>query len=646
MRLFIQFWFTALLIVPSAFASNECSQLFAFDFSQHKNVTESQILAYQTLARSVTGPRLDVRSDAAQGMVELRRLFLAMGPGEFNAFWSTVSKKDVRVLTELVSNGSIPASELQLQRLLALDRFINDDKFSIFSRENPWDALQTFYPMFRAPGHVNNLGGVIGGVDTHAMTELQKEIIAAARGKVSRFTRGSFFRRLFHDPYFAAKSIVAFNDQIRLRLEYIDAVSTALNNEISDESNLKLTQDEIHRLKAMFDEIHKARKFILADLEKVYGQDITTGGYIVIPQKADLYFIASNIKKHNLLKVKRADSTEGMAEKIIAEMDQIFQTGRKRSNMELREEKDMDTEELRIRHRDFHRSSLGGLAKWDNLMERRTGHKFHIEYHYTVMVTKYRTVTRDGKTVTEPYQVPETRHGSDWIKPTYGQVFVNRLKKYKVGASVDAPSHSGVTIDSISGKKEILDETEALANVESVFYVGEQIMAEYQSFIEAHAEILMRGQVDPKLLQEHIDRVLKLVPRLDPLWEAAEKHSNLSDAQILALWSKEDVKFFRERNQLLKDTLYKISELLETYQEQFDRKDFELIVQADTVDQSRDFAWMMAKMVGKYAALGLTAVGGGGFTAMFLTNPEFHDAVVFKWEYLMMLLEGRLPGPE
>jgi hypothetical protein len=608
-----------------------------------EELSKSQAVLYGFMNRTAERPLLDTSPEnMSRAMNELRTLFLSTPAAEFNHLWKNVSKKDFKVLYTLITEKVIPATELQFLRVTALKKLIDEGGGRVFwNRDSPWDALLTHHPEMRGPGYRNDLGGVIAGVDTHAMTELQREVVDAARGKDSRVGRGNWFQRMVKHPMYVARRIVTFNDQVRLRLEHLDGLRSLIEAEFAEEAQLgaKFQKEDLERIQGILTQVQHERRGVISDLERAYGQDITTGGVIVIPKDIDIYVIAENIKKKNLVQSDQNGSFVQNSEGLIKELNDIFQAARKRSGLPDRTEWDMHAVELRIRHLKFLRESIDADAKWDSVMAKGSGHKVFLEYHWTE--TEVYTVTvSDGKggTRTETRTRQVTRYGSSYVEVSYREILEDRLSEYEISNLVTVGGQT-VTIDSVSGKEKILSGSQEMAGLEKDLYQTSALLSYVSTQLTEHHKILLESEVSREILAKELQEAENLRVQVIETIERLESHAQKTDSQILKVWSGDSPQHFRVRNEALKKALINLREYLETYQVQLNGKEFELTVQADVMDHTADFRILKFKAFAQYTLQGVTALGTGALSLHYFTDPQFKSYVDGLWEAMKAFIQ-------
>lgn len=580
-------------------------------------------------------------SSLAAGETQLRNIFLNMPPSQFNEIWQIVRQRDLQRLHSDLEAGAVTLSPTQAARFEALYRFAKNDEHNVLwgNYASAWDALQTHYPHFRGPGHMDNVGGVIAGADTGTLTALERELFDAARNGNSRIGRGSFWQRQLRHPYFTLHTILSFHNQVRLRLEHVVALETAIRDELAQAGNLQFTVQERTTLDQMSSGVDKLRLAARADVGVAYGQDLFTGGFQQHPE-ADLYKIEARIKNKNLLQSTWVGEFRTGAEKIMLQLSEVLDSARARARMQPRELKEYDSNELRIWHFANYRHSTVDHEAWLAVMGRKTGEKIIITYEWQEWE---KTGTRqvpdgNGGTKTEDVYDFVTKTATTQQELDYHDTLVNRLARYSVGSS-----YGRGTITSVSGAKAVLNASAQAAANERPFYISASLLARYQKLVKMHSQTLLLK--DPKAIAGHQEELNSMMREIAEQKKALKTYSKKSKTEILAVWAQDGELAFADRHKTMLTFYDSMKDLLAVFSEQLARGEYELEIQADLLDHSSALTALAARAYMKIGAQCVSLTGLVATCTAYAMDPTgFQQGVIDNAQALMQMLTPIL-GP-
>lgn len=549
-------------------------------------------------------------------MRDIRLLILTTPESLFNEAWGPINKKHFKTIIQKIEFGEIEATELQKNRLYAFNELLDSKANSAFwsNESNPWTVLMSNNVDLHGPGHLNNIGGVIGGTDTYALKELERDLVASALNKQPyRVTRGTWYQRLNH-PYFKVKKIIQYFDQIRLGFEYIDALLIILRHYGAEFRELKTLPEELAVLQKIQSEVLELRKKIRQETTEILGgQDIFTGGWHQ-HEGLDIYKIAKQIDiKKALQGTQRTDfmvQAETMVEHLIQLRDRI----RLRSGLTPKPLGDYLPETLRILHH-AHKASSTILVeqRMDLMKEKVKGLKVRVTYDYTETTVVTRT---DANGKTHLTTKTEVKSDTDAVELSYHDVLVDRLDRFSRGRTFSSQRSFSSTITKVEGKERVLNNSLKAFGLERQLNKTEEISQLYRELLQEHSRILLENdsqRVQNQLLQinEELEELKNLFAQIRD--QKAISTSANAEHIILSQWEHDDPKHFKKRMQALEEAQNELYLLVDVYQQQLRKKDPQLVIQAARLDHTQAMSRMRFNAGTYYMARG-GLVGGAGYS--------------------------------
>lgn len=574
------------------------------------NSCDESLLILSPLLKSTVKPmELDViPKDLSPLQVLFRGTLHSVEPAEFSEIFKIVSKRDLKKLFEAVDNGAIKVSKLEAERLGALREFVTNDKYDVLwdKSSDALSSLTTKYPSYRGPGYKDQLGGVIAGRDTYAMTKLEAEIIDAGLGKPSRIGKGSVLKRFLAPAYTSVETILRQNNLVRGLLHYSQEFVDAVTDTVTKHKSL-LSREESDEMAGLIRKIEGHEKAEILGMEKIYGQDIFTGG-AQAHTELDIYKMSKRIKEAKLGgKPLDTEVLVESAEQAIFRMEEIINQARVRAKKQPLALVDHHLSDLRYRHGYHDKSVRRAMRSRSNALSNTIDDTVHVDYEWTELVAKQRTVTdANGKPMTETYFVSETRYGSENVAPSFDEVLHDRLSAYSVGNSFQQ-GH----ITSVSGKSTILSESAKMSKIEdNLLQIVSAADGKLNALTQSHKQFLLKNKKSQEALVAQVKLARDVADDMRKTAKQIDAHLALSKSQVAKIWPKDEYKVFKKRNEELKRWAIEASEQLEVYAAQVANKDFVLTVTPDLPNYSAELGKLRRKMYVNYGIKG-AGVGGG-----------------------------------
>lgn len=628
-----------------------CSMLFSGDLDG-ENLNHKIPLAFRVLNPSMTLllnylDRYDVRllfdrdpESLDEGQKSLRRLFLNTPPTEFNSIWSMISKKELLILNEIIESGDISATPVQKERLGALIGLAKSDSSRSIWSENSWKTFLESNPSYRGPGYTRIVGGMIGGIDTKLINDIEDQVFKAARGEASKIGPGRLWQRVVWPPYKAAMLIHDFNTELRRKLVYVDQIREVFARELRNANLASFTAEELERMDHIRDLVEQERKEVIGALELAYHGRIDENNGRFSADILDLYQIASNIKNYHLLESLLGLDPMADLEIAMVRFDYLLQDVRKRTSQLSRTEDDMSATELQIRHGHFLKSSVDSFDRWKKLMNRSTNVTLYVEYHYTDLEVNSR-INAGGKP--ETFIDVVTRHGMTHKRVSYKELFLDRLAQYSVGREMTTDYHKA-EIDFIRGKDGILKEAGDLIALESQNYGLEISLDRYRAAFENYQKLVSAFFGDRALYEsvysELINQRAVIVQKIWRLVEITQK----PNWEVARLWRGEDYQQYIYRNDRLLDAWREQLELFEALIAQVKSFEKDLLIHAPSPDRTEDLKGLKRSFWAKAGGIGLAGLSAVAAPVLYHTDPNFHQSIDAMWSFLSSYLGTNVPA--
>lgn len=414
-------------------------------------------------------------------------------------------------------------------------------------------------------------------------------------------------RRFVSPTYKKVQNISEAGEFYQRQLERLRLVdSIAIRQVIGEATTLRLSEQEFEEAVSLALDSPEEIGSIETALKEVFGESFRSGVAVEIGQ---FNFRSLNKVATRLPTDKIRDSFDKKNVDALKKMNELINTARARSGMDLRTEKEFELDELRIyfeaffrridRYRDFYNSWIDSDSNETYTVERRRERQ----------VEDGKDDNGNTKYKTEVYYVDDT------VTPTFRNILEN---------SYDQGDRN------VSGLNDIIARTERMRNRENVFRSKVfKVQDLIEHIIKNYEKAVLNGQNREQFLQS-LDQWIRDLPAI---YNEHATYRDMSDSQIRAQYGEDSIENFRGRNtQLnrrlinLRETMVVLRELLNRNQLQlepsFDRQDFTGLMDSLKYYRNRNYIFK--------SAIFANLMGATGFTIVFDRNPAFQDWVT-RW---------------
>ena len=556
-----------------------------------------------------------------EGALDLRRIIIAH-PEEFDFLLSNVSKQDLLGIAKAVKAGEVGATPEQIKRLDALVALTEDVPESVLwpSTGRSAYSLQSSRPAWKMLESEGKLGATIAGVDTSGITDLEKNIVLSALGKVDpasvtrKIGKGSAFKRFWSPVYKPVKKILAFNNLKRTALDTCEETEEVLSMVAEHGRKIGIESSELSKVDIARVGLDRYIRKIKGDMDLVYTPEIAPN--VVPGDDLDIYKIAGKIDEHNLLNVESSTDFVEISEDAMDKVDEVLQATHKKRGLPPRAARDYYSPELKIRHRQASHQIDEGINIRKSALNEDSKLIANVDYQWQETEVYFETVTRtDSKgrsyTTTEMRTRSVTRYGNKDITLTYEDIIESRCDL--VGHSTSSPGFSGY-ITGIDGVDDIIANTEKIAAQENDFTNAfNRFRSITTDAIGNHSDNAMKAADDIAFKKSTLEELRKLKIDIETRAAKAKEYASLSDDEIMMQWKMDDPDNFRKRNKGISDSLERLHFLTDVYEEQFKRGMKELIPIPALPDYSNELSRLRNRMIRNY--LSKTAIGAGTFVS-------------------------------